>query len=280
MQFRLISVVLILLNCMEYIGSQNASRGRRHRRTNASVSQGCPKGCDRCSEYNGCLSCKPRLFFFLERNGMRQTGVCLSSCPSGYYGVRTPEMNKCTRCRADNCDTCFNKNFCTKCKPGFYLHKGRCFDICPEGFTPNNQTMECTTAVHCEVSEWTAWGPCTKQGKTCGFRRGNESRKRDIVQFPSAQGNPCPKITETRKCIVQRKRCPAGEKGNKGNDKRNKSRKEGRKEAMSGKQAKNSNRGKENKNTREERVRKEKSGNKKRRGQNKKLIPTTVSTVH
>ncbi|XP_041043707.1 R-spondin-3 [Carcharodon carcharias] len=277
MQFRLISVVLILLNCMEYMGSQNASRGRRHRRTNANVSQSCPKGCDRCSEYNGCLSCKPRLFFFLERNGMSQTGVCLSSCPSGYYGIRTPEMNKCTRCRADNCDTCFNKNFCTKCKPGFYLHRGRCFDICPDEFIPNNQTMECTPVVHCEVSEWSAWSPCTKRGKTCGFRRGSETRKRDIVQFPSAHGNPCPKITESRKCTVQKKRCPTGEKGNKGKEKNKKSRKEGNKEAKQGKQAKN--RGKENKNNREG-VRKEKPENKKRRGQNKKLIPTTVGTVH
>ncbi|GCB71370.1 R-spondin-3 isoform X1 [Scyliorhinus torazame] len=274
MQFRMLSVVLILLNCMEYIGSHNASRGRRHRRTNASVSQSCPKGCDRCSEYNGCLSCKPRLFFFLERNGMRQTGVCLSSCPSGYYGVRTPEMNKCTRCRADNCDTCFTKNFCTKCKPGFYLHKGRCFDICPEGFFPSNQTMECTTHVDCEVSAWNAWSSCTKRGKTCGFRRGSESRKREIVQFPSAHGKLCPKITESRKCIVQKKRCSIGEKDK---VKIKRSRKEGNKEAKQGKQAKN--RGKENKNNREG-GRNEKTQNKKRRGQNKKLITTTVSTVH
>uniref|UniRef100_A0A4W3III2 R-spondin 3 n=1 Tax=Callorhinchus milii TaxID=7868 RepID=A0A4W3III2_CALMI len=181
---------------------------------NTNVGQGCPNGCDRCSEYNGCLSCKPRLFFFLERNGMRQTGVCLSSCPSGYYGIRTREMNKCTTTIVQyNCDTCFNKNFCTKCKAGFYLHKGRCFDICPEGFTPNNQTMECATAVHCEVSEWSLWSPCTKRGKTCGFRKGSESRSREIVQRSSAHGNPCPKTSETRKCTVQKKRCPKGGKG-------------------------------------------------------------------
>ncbi|XP_032877111.1 R-spondin-3 [Amblyraja radiata] len=271
MQFQLISVVLILLNCMEYIGSQNASRGRRHRRTNTGVNQGCPKGCDRCSEFNGCLSCMPRLFFSLERNGMKQTGVCLSSCPSGYYGVRTPEMNKCAQCTADNCDTCFNKNFCTKCKPAFYLHKGRCFDICPEGFAPNNQTMECTTTVHCEVGEWNAWSPCTKRGRTCGFRRGSESRSRDIVLEPSAHGNSCPKTTERRKCNVQKKRCPPGQKGNKSKEPK----KPGR-EMTQDKQGKGSRRGKENKGGR---VRKERPENKKRRGQSKKQIPTTVSTV-
>lgn len=60
------------------------------------VSQGCQGGCATCSDYNGCLSCKPRLFFVLERIGMKQIGVCLSSCPSGYYGTRYPDINKCT----------------------------------------------------------------------------------------------------------------------------------------------------------------------------------------
>ena len=58
----------------------------------------CPKGCDRCSEYNGCVKCKPKLFIFLERNDIRQIGVCLASCPVGYFGMRNPEgNNRCTR---------------------------------------------------------------------------------------------------------------------------------------------------------------------------------------
>ncbi|KFO32588.1 R-spondin-3 [Fukomys damarensis] len=77
---------------------------------------------------------------------MKQIGVCLSSCPSGYYGTRYPDINKCTKCKAD-CDTCFNKNFCTKCKSGFYLHLGKCFDSCPEGLEANNHTMECISIV-------------------------------------------------------------------------------------------------------------------------------------
>ncbi|MBV94748.1 R-spondin-3, partial [Eschrichtius robustus] len=108
------------------------------------VSQGCQGGCATCSDYNGCLSCKPKLFFVLERIGMKQIGVCLSSCPSGYYGTRYPDINKCTKCKAD-CDTCFNKNFCTKCKSGFYLHLGKCLDNCPEGLEANNHTMECVS---------------------------------------------------------------------------------------------------------------------------------------
>lgn len=68
------------------------------------VSQGCQGGCATCSDYNGCLSCKPRLFFVLERIGMKQIGVCLSSCPSGYYGTRYPDINKCTsKCYTELC---------------------------------------------------------------------------------------------------------------------------------------------------------------------------------
>jgi hypothetical protein len=46
-------------------------------------------------------------------------------------------------CRIENCDSCFSKDFCTKCKVGFYLHRGRCFDECPDGFAPLDETMEC-----------------------------------------------------------------------------------------------------------------------------------------
>lgn len=55
----------------------------------------CPAGCASCSAVNGCLSCKPRLFFHLELDGMRQKGVCLSSCPRGYYGKRSARTNTC-----------------------------------------------------------------------------------------------------------------------------------------------------------------------------------------
>lgn len=51
-------------------------------------------------------------------------------------------------CRIENCESCFSKDFCTKCKSGFYLHKGRCFDKCPEGFAPLEDTMECGGTYH------------------------------------------------------------------------------------------------------------------------------------
>lgn len=61
------------------------------------MSSGCQQGgCLTCSDYNGCLSCKPRFFMHLERSGMKQIGVCMTSCPSGFYGTRSRERNTCT----------------------------------------------------------------------------------------------------------------------------------------------------------------------------------------
>ncbi|KAE8602383.1 hypothetical protein XENTR_v10013969 [Xenopus tropicalis] len=227
MQLRLLSLCFIILNFLEYIDSQQIPRGRRHRRMHPNVSQGCQGGCATCSDYNGCLTCKPQLFFALVRNGMKQIGVCRPSCPNGYFGIRSPEINKCTKCKAD-CETCFNKNFCTKCKSGFYKHNGKCLDTCPEGFE-NNHNMECTSVVHCVVGEWSAWGPCTKRGKTCDIKRGNETRVREILQYPSPRGTPCPPTSETKKCVVKRKKCQDSQdrqrpRGNRDEIKKNKQR--------------------------------------------------------
>ncbi|MBZ3891512.1 R-spondin-3 [Sciurus carolinensis] len=226
MHLRLISWFFIILNFMEYIGSQNASRGRRQRRMHPNVSQGCQGGCATCSDYNGCLSCKPRLFFVLERIGMKQIGVCLSSCPSGYYGTRYPDINKCT--------------------------------------------------MHCEASEWSPWSPCMKKGKTCGFKRGTETRVREIIQHPSAKGNLCPPTSETRKCTVQRKKCQKGERGKKGRErKRKKPNKEESKEAIPDNKGLESSR-----ETPEQRENKDKPQQKKRKVQEKPQKSVSVSTVH
>ncbi|XP_007550093.1 R-spondin-3 [Poecilia latipinna] len=256
MQLQLISFVLIIWNCMDYSGCQphSSSRHRQHKAM-AGGSSGCQQsGCLTCSDYNGCLSCKPRLFMHLERIGMKQIGVCMTSCPPGFYGTRSPERNTCTKCRSE-CDSCFNKNFCTRCRAGFYLHLGKCLDscpvgmvhsdaqrecvprcsaecescvnsdtctrcrpglyqlngrchhICPDDYEPNDKLMECTPQVHCEVGEWSEWSPCSRSGRTCGFRRGQETRTRQVQQYPSPFGNPCPDISEVKECLVKKKRC-------------------------------------------------------------------------
>ncbi|KAI2655042.1 R-spondin-2 [Labeo rohita] len=114
-----------------------------------------------------------------------------------------------TGCRIDNCEACFSKDFCTKCKPGFYLHKGRCFEKCPEGFAPLDDSMECGEG--CEVGQWSDWGTCTRRNKTCGFKWGLETRTRHIVKKPPKDTIPCPTIAESRRCKMAMRHCRRGE---------------------------------------------------------------------
>ncbi|XP_028834611.1 R-spondin-3 [Denticeps clupeoides] len=151
MHLQLVSFVLIL-HCTKYTHSHKHTPG---------MSTGCQSGCLTCSDYNGCLSCKPKFFIFLERNGMKQTGVCLTSCPSGYYGTRSPERNDCTKCRPE-CDSCFTGNFCTRCRAGFYLHQGKCLQSCPEGRAPNDAQRECVPECPAECDSCTNSDTCTR----------------------------------------------------------------------------------------------------------------------
>ncbi|XP_031446766.1 R-spondin-2 [Phasianus colchicus] len=139
---------------------------------------------------------------------MRQYGECLHSCPSGYYGLRTPDMNRCSRCRIENCDSCFSRDFCTKCKAGFYSHRGRCFRGCPPGFAALEELMECVEG--CEVGQWSEWGTCSRNNKTCGFKWGLETRTRQIVKKPAKDTIPCPTIAESRRCKMAVRHCPGG----------------------------------------------------------------------
>ncbi|XP_037533034.1 R-spondin-3 [Nematolebias whitei] len=269
MQLQLISFVLIILHCMDYSCQQHSSSRHRTHKLMTGGSSGCQQGgCLTCSDYNGCLSCKPRFFMHLERIGMKQIGVCMTSCPPGFYGTRSPERNTCTKCRSE-CDSCFNKNFCTRCRAGFYLHlgkcqescpdglvhsdaqrecvprcpaecescmssetctqcrpgvyqlSGRCYHICPDDYEPNDKLMECTQQVHCKVGDWSDWSPCSKSGRTCGFKRGQETRTRQVLQYPSPFGKPCPEISEVKDCLVKRRKCPGGRKKAERNGKKN-----------------------------------------------------------
>ncbi|NWH76936.1 RSPO1 protein, partial [Piaya cayana] len=205
-------VVVFFLSSMDLTGSSKVVKGKRQRRISTELSQGCARGCDLCSEFNGCLRCSPKLFILLERNDIRQIGICLPSCPLGYFGLRNTDMNKCIKCKIENCESCFSRNFCTKCKEGLYLHKGRCYVTCPEGYSAANGTMECSSPAQCEMSEWGPWGPCSKKRKLCGFKKGNEERTRRILQAPSGDASLCPPTTEVRRCTVQKNQCPEGKR--------------------------------------------------------------------
>ncbi|XP_023659746.1 R-spondin-2-like [Paramormyrops kingsleyae] len=206
MQFRLFSLALIVLNCVDHSHCQPHHWKRSKRASNA-ASPIC-RGCAFCSNDNGCLTCQPRLFLFLRREGMRQYGECLHACPPGFYGLRGPDFSICSRCRLENCEFCFSKDFCTKCRAGQYLHRGRCFEECPAGLAPLEDSMECGDG--CEVGPWSDWGTCTRRNRTCGFKWGLETRTRPIVKKPPRDSIPCPTIAESRRCRMPKRHCRKG----------------------------------------------------------------------
>lgn len=64
--------------------------------------------------------------------------------------------------------------------------------------------------VQCELGEWSQWGTCMKKNKICGFKKGNQSRRREPTQPPSpatvtALASTCTSETESRRCTVQKK---------------------------------------------------------------------------
>ncbi|KAG9335105.1 hypothetical protein JZ751_005668, partial [Albula glossodonta] len=109
-------------------------------------------------------------------------------------------------CKAANCDRCFNKDFCTKCKGGFQLFKGKCMSSCPEGTVPHQ--TDCIEG--CHPTPWGEWSSCEWNGQPCGFRWGRQSRSRSAPGGPDGVSSPCPTQHENRRCKM-RKRCPEGE---------------------------------------------------------------------
>lgn len=71
---------------------------------------------------------------------------------------------------------------------------------------------------HCLLSpsgEWSEWSVCLRNGVTCGYRWGKQSRTRGSGSSRGTADNQttpyCPVHTETQRCRM-RKRCPTGEK--------------------------------------------------------------------
>uniref|UniRef100_A0AAZ3QCF6 R-spondin Fu-CRD domain-containing protein n=1 Tax=Oncorhynchus tshawytscha TaxID=74940 RepID=A0AAZ3QCF6_ONCTS len=199
-----------ILHFMDLINGQYFSRHPRHRRSLV-VSRLCHAGCLTCSVLNGCLSCKPRLFFHLKHDGMRERGTCLLSCPRGHYGTRSPHVNTCTKCRED-CVSCFNRNFCTHCHQGHYLYRGRCENSCPEGLTPNAALRECngksiTLQLNCDLPSYHP-NRSLIDHSTMDYRNFVEVRRREVLRHPTLYGDPCPKVKEWRKCVIKRRPSP------------------------------------------------------------------------
>ncbi|MED6268783.1 hypothetical protein CHARACLAT_026016 [Characodon lateralis] len=74
---------------------------------------------------------------------------------------------------------------------------------------------KCHHASECELGEWSQWSSCMKKNKTCGFKKGSQTRVRlPLPQIHSVDTSPtyvpsqtCAPETERRKCVVTKMPC-------------------------------------------------------------------------
>uniref|UniRef100_A0A8C0TX22 R-spondin 4 n=1 Tax=Cyanistes caeruleus TaxID=156563 RepID=A0A8C0TX22_CYACU len=191
----IIFMLLLFISSMEML-----TQNRWKKQASAGLLENCT-GCVLCSEDNGCITCHHRLFLLIWRDGIRQYGMCVHTCPPGYFGVRGLEVNRCTKCRSPSCESCFSRDFCMKCKDKFYLYKGQCFRQCPPGTAAQPGTRECQGKQHPHPV------PAAP-----GDVPGAEGSPILCVPVPAArdEGTACPTLLETRRCRMK-KHCPGGE---------------------------------------------------------------------
>ncbi|KAG8011215.1 hypothetical protein GBF38_005912, partial [Nibea albiflora] len=148
---------------------------------------GCKEDCASCFSENFCTHCHPGHFLF--------QGKCENNCPNGL--TANAALRECTEC-STGCEMCVRRNMCVRCKADLYFHQGQCHLTCPRGFEPDVQLLQCNPQVHCEVGEWTDWGPCVRRRSMRTYRRGEEMRTRKVLRSPSVYGDPCPHGSEVK----------------------------------------------------------------------------------
>ncbi|XP_077615494.1 proprotein convertase subtilisin/kexin type 5 isoform X1 [Crocuta crocuta] len=96
--------------------------------------QPCHPSCKTCNESPTlCTSCPKGMYLLAQ--------ACVSSCPEGTWpSVMSGSCENCT----EDCASCSGANLCRKCwtRPDFplFLHEGRCYTRCPDGFYAENST--------------------------------------------------------------------------------------------------------------------------------------------
>ena len=79
-------------------------------------------------------------------------------------------------------------------------NKKRTSQWTPENISRLNHTLQglLPDPVDCMVTDWSAWGSCSK---TCGG--GTTSRRREIARRPKHDGKACPVLEEERACSTE-----------------------------------------------------------------------------
>ncbi|XP_067951893.1 R-spondin-3-like [Watersipora subatra] len=176
----------------------------------STLPQTCPLGCFTCSKWNGCLTCSKDFVWQLEKVFLRRIGVCRRDCPIGYFKqafLHAPEHVRCTECEPMGCAHCSQRDFCDKCQEPYLEYRGTCILECPSNLYHSHYRRDCFEQVDCLVESWSSWSDCLREGKACGYKWGNRTRSRVVLQHPSPNGNACPQITETQRCKLEERYC-------------------------------------------------------------------------
>ena len=138
--------------------------------------ENCSEGCGYCIEGKKCAYCKDGYFIKYDDNHQNincescQVNYCkiciklfhCSDCEIGYYLENVANCKKCD----PNCITCTeSQNFCTSCKDGEYLSKGKCLQCdsnCKTCKTTSNNCLSCKNGYYLSPTK-----RCLKCPNTC-----------------------------------------------------------------------------------------------------------------
>uniref|UniRef100_A0A668T5J3 R-spondin Fu-CRD domain-containing protein n=1 Tax=Oreochromis aureus TaxID=47969 RepID=A0A668T5J3_OREAU len=166
---------------------------------------GCKLDCASCFSENFCLRCHPGNF--LSRHVLHKL-VCPCQKICSFENL-CPSVSECVRA-----------NVCRSCRVDLFFHHGHCHLTCPQGFEPDVQLMWCTPQsysfpflrrVQCRGHVYSqCWG-MDRLGCMCSETehadppRGQRTRTRPVLHFPSVYGNPCSHLSEIRKCAIRKR---------------------------------------------------------------------------
>ncbi|KAL4476576.1 hypothetical protein ABPG74_010309 [Tetrahymena malaccensis] len=109
--------------------------------------------CESCDSQS-CIQCSSSYPIYNQN-----TKSCLTQCPPGYY----ENQKTCKKCLSQNCQTCDsqNSNICLSCieNSSFpFLSNGKCVDICPSGYGPQNGVCQQCSKIYQECQDCNASG--------------------------------------------------------------------------------------------------------------------------
>ena len=131
------------VNCqppmLRYLGTcqENCPLGTYN---NSYVCEDCDPKCDECSSKDYCLDCKDGY--------VRENGICKDICSPGYVKIG----EECIACQNERCKACsIDLHTCFECYNEKFLYNGDCYEECPIGTYPDEDTKKCIPCDHsCE----------------------------------------------------------------------------------------------------------------------------------